>query len=43
MVSVWIVSSVLRAFGYLASLDAEIERRCDHVTGTLVRLVDGPS
>jgi len=30
------------AFGYLGSLDVDIERRCDHVTGTLVRLVDGP-
>ena len=31
------------AFGYLASVDAEIARRCNHVTGTLVRLVEGPS
>ena len=30
------------AFGYLGSLDAELGRRMDHVTGTLVRLVDGP-
>jgi len=31
------------AFGYLASVDVELERRCDHVTGTLVRLVEGPA
>jgi hypothetical protein len=30
------------AFGYLGALDPAIERRIDHVTGTLVRLVDGP-
>jgi four helix bundle protein len=31
------------AFGHLASLDLDLGRRMDHVTGTLVRLVDGPA
>jgi len=30
------------AFGYLASVEIEIESRCNHVIGTLVRLVEGP-
>lgn len=33
---------VAAAFGYLEPLSAELARRFDHVTGTLVRLVDGP-
>jgi four helix bundle protein len=34
---------VAAAFGYLGVLDTELARRFDRVTGTLVRLVDGPS
>jgi four helix bundle protein len=33
---------VARAFGYLGELDAELLAKLNHVTGTLVRLVDGP-
>jgi four helix bundle protein len=33
---------VARAFGYIGDLDAELTATMHRVTGTLVRLVDGP-
>ena len=30
------------AFGYLGPIDSELRVKLDRVTGTLVRLVDGP-
>jgi four helix bundle protein len=34
---------VAKAFGYVGSLDVELAQRMNRVTGTLVRLVDGPA
>lgn len=33
---------VARAFGYVAEIDSELLAKLDRITGTLVRLVDGP-
>ncbi|MFI5300332.1 MAG: four helix bundle protein, partial [Polyangiales bacterium] len=33
---------VARAFGYIGELDSELQAKLHRVTGTLVRLVDGP-
>jgi four helix bundle protein len=33
---------VAHAFGYLGAVDGELWRRMDRITGTLVRLVEGP-
>lgn len=33
---------VAAAFGYVGHLDVALRTRIDHVTGTLVRLVEGP-
>ena len=33
---------VARAFGYVDALDAALEDQLQHVTATLIRLVDGP-
>lgn len=33
---------VATAFGYLGEIDSQLSRRINQVTGTLVRLVEGP-